>query len=108
MSEAAKTEKPSPIKALGGALVLAAGAWYYFGGGLEQHAAHEMGKIEQQVAADSIAQYEIAKRSGSAMDACVHAGATAAAFLQAKDEAGFARWKATEKADCAAAGLPGQ
>ena len=97
--------KPSTVQGILGALVLLGGAWYFFGGGLEQHAAKEMVTIERQVAADTEAQYSIAKRSGQPMDACVHAGAVAAAYLQAKDEPQFKVWKQTEKVDCAAAGV---
>jgi hypothetical protein len=57
---------------------------------------------------DSVAQYDIAKRNGTRIDACVHAGMVSAAMLQAKDEAGFKKWKATEKADCRRAGVPSE
>jgi hypothetical protein len=63
--------------------------------------------IYKKVAADAVAQYGIAKRSGSPVDVCVHAGLVAAAFLQAKDEVSYRIWKQTEKADCTAAGVPG-
>jgi hypothetical protein len=53
-------------------------------------------------------QYEIAKRDGSKMDACVHAGLVAAAYLQAKDEAKYQEWKLTERVDCFIAGVPEQ
>jgi hypothetical protein len=62
--------------------------------------------ISQRVVDDAISQYEIAKRSGSKMDACVHAGFVSAACIQAKDEASFKKWKAIEKADCSKAGVP--
>lgn len=62
--------------------------------------------INRKVADDAIEQYEIAKRSGSKMDACVHAGLVSAAMIQAKDEPGFQKWKAVEKADCRRAGVP--
>lgn len=52
-----------------------------------------------------MAQYGIAKRNGSDIDACVQAGMVAAAYLQAENEAGYQVWKQTEKADCAKAGL---
>lgn len=61
--------------------------------------------IEKRVIDDSIRQYEIAKRSGSKMDACVHAGFVSAACIQAKDEAAFKKWKAIERSDCARAGV---
>jgi hypothetical protein len=62
--------------------------------------------IHAKVATDAVAQYGIAKRGGDAMQTCVQAGLVAAAYLQAKDEASYNTWKTTEKADCAAAGLP--
>jgi hypothetical protein len=90
----------STVVALVGAV---GGAWYWFGGGLEKHAAHEVDKIENQVAADTVREYEIAKRGGDAMDTCVHAGLAAAAYLQATDEANYQKWKAIEREDCAKA-----
>jgi hypothetical protein len=62
--------------------------------------------VEQRVVDDSIRQYEIAKRSGTKMDACVHAGFVSAACIQAKDESCFKKWKAVEKSDCSRAGVP--
>lgn len=73
--------------------------WFYFGGGLEKQAANEMRKIEQQVASDAVRQYQIARRNGNAMGACVQAGLVSAAYLQAKDEATYQKWKATEDFD---------
>jgi hypothetical protein len=64
-----------------------------------------MQDIQNKVAADAVVQYGIAQRNGSAMDACVQAGLVAAAYLQAQDEANYQRWKLTEKADCAKAGI---
>ncbi len=109
-SDAARFDKGITIavRVVAGIVVAIASTWYFFGGGLEQHAAIGMQRIENQVASDSVKQYEIAKRDGSPMDACVHAGMVAAAYLQAKDEPNYQQWKATERADCAAAGLPGQ
>jgi hypothetical protein len=63
------------------------------------------GAADRTIAGDFTEQYEIAKRQGSKVDVCVHAGIVAAAYLQAKDEPSYAKWKATEKADCAAAGV---
>ncbi|OPX99890.1 MAG: hypothetical protein A4E58_00202 [Syntrophorhabdus sp. PtaB.Bin006] len=65
-----------------------------------------IGKSEQQVAVDAQKQYEIAKRNGTAMEACVHAGLVAAAYLQAKDEPNYQRWKQVEVSDCDRAGVP--
>lgn len=62
--------------------------------------------IESQVAQDAVAQFQIAKRSGDPMQACVHAGLVSAAFLQAKDETSYRKWLAIEKQECTAAGVP--
>ncbi len=80
--------------------------WFYFGGGLEQQAAKQMQTIENQVAADAVKQYEIAKNSGNAIDAYVHAGMVAAAYLQAKDEPNYKKWKDIEKQEAINAGMP--
>ena len=63
--------------------------WFFFGGGLEKQTAKDMKNIEYQVATDAEKQYEIAKLSGTAIDACVHAGLVSAAYIQAKDEAQY-------------------
>lgn len=62
--------------------------------------------IEGQVASDAVAQYEIVKRGGDRIQACVHAGLVTAAFLQAQDEASYRKWAEIEKRECAAAGVP--
>lgn len=71
----------------------------------DQQVQHEMNRIEVQVAEDAVKQYEIAKRSGNAVDAAVHAGIVAAAYLQAKDETNYKKWKAIQEADESAAGF---
>ena len=91
-------------------------AWWYFGGGYEQEvertmqdinqqAAQELRRIERDVAADSVKEYEIAKRSGSAMDAYVHAGMVCAAYLQANDETNYRKWKKIEREEGIRAGM---
>jgi hypothetical protein len=87
--------------AVGGLII-----WWFAGGGLENQAAHEMQKIENQVATDALNQYQIAKREGNAMQVCVQAGLVSAAYLQAKDESNYRVWKETEGADCRRAGVP--
>lgn len=65
--------------------------------------------IADQVVADTIAQYEIAKSSGrSAVDICVQAGIVVGAQLQAQDSSGYNRWKSIQQADCTTAGVPPQ
>ncbi len=95
----------SPLVSLVALALLGGGAWFYFGGGLEQQAAKNLHQIEQQVASDTEKQYRIAKKNGTPMDACVQAGMVAAAHLQAKNEAQYKKWKQTEKSDCKLAGL---
>lgn len=64
------------------------------------------GSIEEQVAQDTVDQYNIAKRQGDPIQICVQAGLVAAAYLQAEDEPNYNRWKAIEEEDCEAAGVP--
>lgn len=61
--------------------------------------------IEKQVATDSVEQYNIAKNQGDLMMICVQAGFVSAAYLQAKDDTNYNKWKDIEKVDCSRAGL---
>ncbi|HKQ48545.1 MAG TPA: hypothetical protein VJZ71_10780 [Phycisphaerae bacterium] len=99
-------KNPNTGGAIIGLLVAIGAIWYFFGGGLEKQTAKDLNKIEQQVAADAVKQYEIAKRSGTAIDAYVHAGLVAAAYLQAQDESNYRKWKAIEKQEATRAGVP--
>lgn len=65
----------------------------------------QMQHIKNKVADDAVKQYNIAAQGGTPMDRCVQAGMVAAAYLQAQDQSDYDNWKATEKADCRAAGL---
>ena len=98
---------------IGFVFALAAGgawAWWFLGGGFETHihkkAGEELSHIKGEVAKDFVRQYEIAKRSGTAIDAYVHAGMAAAAFLQAEDEENYRHWKAIERVEGMRAGIP--
>lgn len=62
--------------------------------------------IKDQVAQDAVDQYRIAAQQGDKMQKCVQAGMVAAAYLQAENQQQYNLWKATEAADCAAAGVP--
>ena len=75
-------------------------------GYVERQAQKEMVRIENQVAEDSVREYEIAKRHGDSIEICVHAGLVTAAYLQAEDEANYIKWKQIQRADCKAAGVP--
>lgn len=98
-------KKINNFQAAWGIIVAVGVICFFFGGGLEKKAAKDMQGIYNQVSADAEKQYDITKRSGSAMDACVHAGVVAAAYLQAKDESSYQRWKSTESGDCSRAGI---
>ena len=108
------TNSPTPPsqdagKILGGLIslgVLVYIGYMFYGGGIEKEASKTMSDIQQQVAADSVKQYNITKQSGTAIDQCVHAGLVAASYLQAQDQTSYARWKAIESNDCRAAGVP--
>lgn len=92
-------------------LLAAIAIWYFLSGGSEPHTADFRQEVkknttsfmqdaENKVAIDAVQEYEIVKRNGSAIDICVHASFVAAAYLQAKDEANYQRWKITENDDC--------
>lgn len=81
-------------------LFLAGMGWFWFGGGLEAQTQKDLQGVHDQVAADSLAQYEIAKRGGDKTQICVQASVVAAAYLQAKKEPEYQRWQAQSKADC--------
>jgi predicted component of type VI protein secretion system len=57
-------------------------------------------QVRAQFVADAVQRFDIAKRNGSPMDACVAARAAATAFLVVKDEPGYAQWKKVEEAEC--------
>lgn len=61
--------------------------------------------IYQKVIDDAVDQFEIAERSGDPIQASVHAGLVAAAYLQAKDEANYNKWLEIEKKYQSKAGM---
>jgi hypothetical protein len=77
----------------------------YFEQSVHRQAEQDMAEISRQVADDAERQYNIARNHGNEMDICVQAMSVSAAFLQAKDDASYAKWKRIEKADCGRAGL---
>lgn len=66
----------------------------------------ELNSIAVQVATDAVEKYRMAVRSGTAIDRCVQAGFVSAAWLQAQDEAQYAKWQEVELSECKAAGVP--
>jgi len=102
-----RTEKKKPSKlklvlAIAGALFF---VWLIFGGN-QKLAESKMHEIQNRVAEDAVEQYNIAYRQGDKMQIYVQAGIVAAAYLQAKDEANYQKWKDIEKEAAAEAGLP--
>ena len=91
----------------GAAAVLGVIAYFTIGREAERHYVdRSMADIENKVATDAVAQYEMAKRQGDPIQTCVQAGFVSAAWLQARNEPQYVAAKATEKADCARAGIP--
>lgn len=73
--------------------------------GCDQAVEAQMDSTYDKVSSGMVAQYDIAKKQGDAMQTCVQAGMVSAAYLQAEDEAKYNEWKAIEKTDCKAAGI---
>ena len=59
-----------------------------------------------KVAADYIEKYEIALIQGDEIQICVQAGLVSAAFLNAKDQEQYNKWKSIEANRCEEAGIP--
>lgn len=73
----------------------------------DQIADNHLQAVNDKVAADAVEQYNIAKTSGgSSIDLCVQAGMVAAAYLQAKNDAEYSRWKMQQDSDCRVAQVP--
>lgn len=100
-----KAEHLSGGQVVGGLLVAGFGLWW-MAVGFDSSVDRNVAKIEADVAADMVKQYEIAERSGDAMTKCVQAGTVAAAYLQAKNEDAYQTWTKTQKRDCKKAGVP--
>jgi hypothetical protein len=85
-------------------VLLCAAGWFAFTQNAEERlseqiqddAATEMRRIERSVAEDAVAEYRIAKRNGSALDAYGAASLVVAAYLQANDQHNYKKWKKVE------------
>jgi uncharacterized ion transporter superfamily protein YfcC len=99
-------KKTSKFKIIFFVLITIVVMGYIFGGGIDKKVANDMQNIENQVAVDAEKQYEIAKSQGDLMQTYVQASLVAAAYLQAKDEVNYKKWKAIEKEDSVNAGMP--
>jgi hypothetical protein len=99
-------KKPILVKSILFGLLFVGLMFYIFGGGIDRQVANDMQKIENQVALDAEKQYEIAKKGDDKMQTYVQASLVATAYLQAKDEANYIKWKAIEKEEAINAGIP--
>src|SRR5690348_7070407 len=95
-------QQNTTIQAIVGVIVAVFIIWYVYGGGSRL----SVQRIFNEVADDAVKRYEIAKRNGDPMDVCVQAGMVVAAYLQAKDEKNYARWKDIEALECRHASVP--
>jgi uncharacterized membrane protein YvbJ len=78
---------------------------FLFGSTSQEIINMDMDSIYQEVASDAVDQYNIAKRQGDPIQICVQAGLVSAAYLQAKDEANYRKWKDIEENECMKVGL---
>lgn len=101
-------KKTSKAKTIFPVIIFIGVLWYFFGGGMDRQVANDMQKIENKVATDAEKQYEIAKNGGDKMQTYVQASLVAAAYLQAKDEVNYNKWKAIEKEEAKNAGMPAE
>lgn len=97
------------VKLIGGVVIVIVLLGIFFGSGQKAQDAYvqqQMTNIENQVAEDAVKQYEIAKRQGDKIQIYTQASLVAAAYLQAKDEPNYIKWKEIEKKAAADAGMP--
>ena len=67
--------------------------------GLEMYFENKRFYIHEQVAADAVEQYHIARQTGEHVKICLRA-CIAAVYLQANDETKYQQWKAIEEDEC--------
>lgn len=70
-----------------------------------QTASDTLKPFQAQVAQDFEAQYAAVVQNGTPIDRCVRAGLVAEGYLQASDNANFAKWMDVKEADCKAANV---
>jgi hypothetical protein len=76
------TQSTKTITSIITVIAIGIGIWYFYGGG-----------VESEVASDEIKQYEISVKNNDHVNASVHAGVAAQAYLQAGDEANYKKWQ---------------
>ena len=72
---------------------------YHVVNAIEQTMESELTTIDDR-AADEVIQYGYAVRSGTRLDACKQAGVVGAAYLDARNESAYKRWKQIEAENC--------
>jgi hypothetical protein len=71
----------------------------YFDRWSKQQTQKDLTQVDREIVADAEKEYEIAKRSGTALDAMVRAGWIATLYLSAKDEANYQKWNKIKEAE---------
>jgi len=94
--ETEKPKKTKTTKAIISIIILIIVIWFIFGGGQTKVANQQLDEIKNQVAEDAVQQYRIAKRQGDKMQTYTQASLAAVAYLQAKDETNYIKWKAVQ------------
>ena len=90
------TARPRNLIAI--ALMAVIAGWFRLGGSLTTLPS------DVNPAPRPVDQYNITKKNGSLIEICAEARMVSAAYRRANDEANYMKWKATEIADCKAAG----
>ncbi len=94
------------IKIILGVVIIIFIIYFFVGGGEQKYVSEKMQETSNTVADDAVKQYEIAKRQGDKTQIYVQAGMVCAAYLQAKDEQNYRKWKEIEKQAAKDAGMP--
>ncbi len=68
--------------------------------GLERHFANKSSDNHEQVAAEAVEQYQLARQAGDHAKTCLHARIVTAIYLQANDNANYQHWKAIQEQEC--------
>ena len=92
-----------------GVLWLAGGIWAFPGGGLrksmDQTMEAAMPGAYAEIAAETLKEYETAKREGNFVQTCLSGRTLAEIYLQMKDEKNHKIWDDIQKLDCAGGSL---
>jgi hypothetical protein len=99
-TEPSASTSSTTMRALLGVLVLLGLiSGYHVANAIDQTVQSELTTIDDR-AADEVIQYGYAMRSGTRLDACKQAGVVGAAYLDARNETAYKRWKQIEAENC--------